>query len=183
MRIALVHMRHRRRGGTERFLNELARRLAECGHDVVILCRSHEAAPDPRVSFQRLEPFSIGASWRMWAFARAVEFVVAPRRAVHEATREGGCAGVAERVVAEVQDAHARFGPHAERGGEGFARGGTERVAIQEETRQLGARKSARAIASAPLSSTAQSPRSSVRSAGAAARAAARARTESRARA
>jgi len=73
VRIALVHMRHRRRGGTERFLNELARRLAECGHDVVILCRSHEAAPDPRVSFQRLEPFSIGASWRMWAFARAVE--------------------------------------------------------------------------------------------------------------
>ncbi len=77
MKLALVHMRHARTGGTERFLDHLAKRLAERGHDVTILCRSHEQAPDPRVRFRTLRPLSVGAAWRIKSFAQAVASHVA----------------------------------------------------------------------------------------------------------
>ncbi|HZJ69898.1 MAG TPA: glycosyltransferase family 4 protein, partial [Planctomycetota bacterium] len=73
MKIALVHQRHAAVGGTERFLNALAAHLAERGHEVVIVCRRHEAAPHPRVRFERLHGFALGTSWRLWRFARDVE--------------------------------------------------------------------------------------------------------------
>nr|WP_298250126.1 glycosyltransferase family 4 protein [uncultured Halomonas sp.] len=73
MKIALVHMRHAASGGTERFLNELSRYLAERGEDVTIICRSHVAPPHPAIRFVRLRPFSIGKAQRMWRFAQAVE--------------------------------------------------------------------------------------------------------------
>ena len=47
MRLALVHMRHKPSGGTERYLDRLARYLAERGHEVVIVCRSHAEPPHP----------------------------------------------------------------------------------------------------------------------------------------
>jgi UDP-glucose:(heptosyl)LPS alpha-1,3-glucosyltransferase len=37
MKIALIHMRHARSGGTELFLNHLSRYLAERGEDVTII--------------------------------------------------------------------------------------------------------------------------------------------------
>lgn len=77
MRIALVHMRHAPTGGTERYLNHLARHLAESGHEVHILCRRHGQAPHPEVRFERLRGLAIGKSWRMWRFAKAVEAHVA----------------------------------------------------------------------------------------------------------
>jgi len=80
MRIALVHMRHARSGGTERTLNQLAAFLAEREHQVTLVCRSHVEPPHPTVRFQVLRPLSIGGAWRMWAFARAVESFVAARR-------------------------------------------------------------------------------------------------------
>lgn len=73
MRIALVHMRHALRGGTERYLNQVAAHLAERGHEVTIACRSHEAAPHPAVRFEVLHDVAVGGAWRMWAFAKAVE--------------------------------------------------------------------------------------------------------------
>lgn len=77
MRIALVHLKHARTGGTERFLNAIAAHLAERDHEVTILCRRHGDPPDPRVRFETLRGFALGAGWRMWTFARAVERHVA----------------------------------------------------------------------------------------------------------
>ncbi len=73
LRIALTHLRHAETGGTERYLDLLAAHLAECGHEVTIVCRSHGRPPHPRVKFEVLRPISVGAPWRLWAFARAVE--------------------------------------------------------------------------------------------------------------
>jgi len=73
VKIALVHMRHAHSGGTERFLNHIARYLAGRGHEITIVCRSHVEAPHPAVRFEILRDFAIGPAWRMWAFASAVE--------------------------------------------------------------------------------------------------------------
>jgi len=73
MQIALVHLRHARVGGTERILHELSRRLAERGHEVTIVCRSHTEPSHPALRFQMLKSPVIGSAWRMWAFATAVE--------------------------------------------------------------------------------------------------------------
>lgn len=73
MKVALVHLRHAATGGTERYLNHLASHLAEAGHDVAIVCRRHAQAPHPAVRFAVLRSPAIGASWRLWAFARDVE--------------------------------------------------------------------------------------------------------------
>lgn len=73
MKMALVHLRHAAIGGTERILNEVSRRLAERGHEVTILCRSHVEASHPALRFEVLRSPVIGSAWRMWAFASAVE--------------------------------------------------------------------------------------------------------------
>jgi len=73
VKVALVHMRHAHTGGTERYLNDLARHLAEREHEPVVVCRSHEHAPHPGVRFEVLRNVTVGSGWRMWAFARAVE--------------------------------------------------------------------------------------------------------------
>jgi UDP-glucose:(heptosyl)LPS alpha-1,3-glucosyltransferase len=73
MRIALVHMRHAPIGGTELVLNGLAKKLAEDGHDVTIVCRTHSQPPHPGVRFVVLKSPVIGSAWRMWSFATAVE--------------------------------------------------------------------------------------------------------------
>jgi UDP-glucose:(heptosyl)LPS alpha-1,3-glucosyltransferase len=73
MRIALVHMRHAGTGGTERYLNHLATHLAERGHAVRIVCRSHEQPTHPEVRFVVLRGPTLGSASRMWAFAKAVE--------------------------------------------------------------------------------------------------------------
>jgi UDP-glucose:(heptosyl)LPS alpha-1,3-glucosyltransferase len=73
LRIAIVHMRHARVGGTERFLNAVTIHLAEQGHEVVIVCRRHVESPHPDVRFEVLHDFALGSSWRAWGFAKAVE--------------------------------------------------------------------------------------------------------------
>lgn len=73
LRIALVHQRHAKVGGTERLLNALAAHLAERGHEVVIVCRRREATPHERVRFELLRGFALGTSWRLLRFARDVE--------------------------------------------------------------------------------------------------------------
>lgn len=73
MKILLTILRHRLSGGTQGFGNRLALRLVERGHRIVIACRSHEAAADPRIEFARLRTFAVGSAWRAWSFARAVE--------------------------------------------------------------------------------------------------------------
>jgi UDP-glucose:(heptosyl)LPS alpha-1,3-glucosyltransferase len=73
MHVALVHMRSARVGGTESYLNQVARHLCEHGHDVTIVCRSHEDAPHPKVRFVVLRALVPGSALRILAFARDVE--------------------------------------------------------------------------------------------------------------
>jgi UDP-glucose:(heptosyl)LPS alpha-1,3-glucosyltransferase len=74
MKICLTHLRHADHGGgAERYLNYLARHLGERGHEVTIVCRTHERAPHPNVRFVALHDFALGRGWRLWAFAKAVE--------------------------------------------------------------------------------------------------------------
>jgi UDP-glucose:(heptosyl)LPS alpha-1,3-glucosyltransferase len=126
MKVALVHLRHRQTGGTERYLDQVARHLAAAGHAVTIVCRSHEEAPHPAVRFVVLRPPALGTSWRLWAFARAVEGHVLRgdydvvfalgRTWTHDAIRlGGGChatyleslgrtgSGLADRVVLAIE--------------------------------------------------------------------------------
>lgn len=73
MKIALVHIRHARSGGTELFLNHLSKYLADKGEDVTIICRSHVEPSHPAIKFVQLRPFSFGKAHRIWRFAQAVE--------------------------------------------------------------------------------------------------------------
>ncbi len=73
MRIALVHMRHGAIGGTELVLHRLSRHLAERGHEVTIVCRSHVEPSHPALRFRVLRSPALGSAWRMWAFAQDVE--------------------------------------------------------------------------------------------------------------
>jgi UDP-glucose:(heptosyl)LPS alpha-1,3-glucosyltransferase len=73
LRLALVHLRHAMSGGTERYLHRLAHHLAGRGHEVTIVCRSHAEAPAPGVRFEVLRAPALGGTWRVLAFARAVE--------------------------------------------------------------------------------------------------------------
>ncbi len=73
MHVALVHMRSARVGGTESYLNQVARHLCEHGHDVTVICRSHEDAPHPKVRFVVLRALVPGSALRILAFARDVE--------------------------------------------------------------------------------------------------------------
>jgi UDP-glucose:(heptosyl)LPS alpha-1,3-glucosyltransferase len=77
MRIALVHMRHAALGGTELVLDQLSRRLAERGHDVTIVCRSHVEPAHAAIRFEVLRGPALGGAWRMLAFAAGVERHVA----------------------------------------------------------------------------------------------------------
>jgi UDP-glucose:(heptosyl)LPS alpha-1,3-glucosyltransferase len=73
MRIALTHMRCARVGGTETFLNQLAVHLIETGHEVTIVCRSHEGPPHAGVRMVQLRRRVLLASRRILAFAQDVE--------------------------------------------------------------------------------------------------------------
>lgn len=84
MHVALVHLRHAGTGGTERYLNHLARHLVEHGHRATIVCRTHEDAPHPDVRFRVLHPLAVGSAWRLWSFARAVERHVTREREAYD---------------------------------------------------------------------------------------------------
>ncbi|MGR5340810.1 glycosyltransferase family 4 protein [Vibrio astriarenae] len=73
MKIALIHMRHAKVGGTELFLNQLSKYLCEQGEDVTVICRTHEEPSHPAIKFVTLKPFSIGKAHRVYRFAKAVE--------------------------------------------------------------------------------------------------------------
>ncbi len=77
MRVALVHIKHAASGGVEAYLTNLARHLAQAGHEVVIICNRHGEAPHPGVRFVRLRPWHFGGATKLWAFAKAVERHVA----------------------------------------------------------------------------------------------------------
>ena len=140
MRIALAHMRHAGTGGTERYLDLLARHLAARGDEVTIVCRSHEEARHPAVRFRVLRDFAIGGAWRMWAFARALERHVAResydlvlglgKTWTHDVIRLGG--GCHQTYLETAHDATLS---KAERAlGKGFLK---HRLALKIETRAL----------------------------------------------
>jgi UDP-glucose:(heptosyl)LPS alpha-1,3-glucosyltransferase len=108
MKIALIHMRHAKVGGTELFLNQLSKFLCEQGEDVTIICRSHEEPSHPNIKFVKLKPFSIGKAHRVYQFARAVEKHIAQtdydivyalgKTWTHDLIRVGG--GTRKHIVA-----------------------------------------------------------------------------------
>ena len=71
MRVAFTHLRHAHIGGVERYLNNISLRLVEAGHEVTIICRSHEEPPHPAVRFVQLKPLSFGTVRRRENFADA----------------------------------------------------------------------------------------------------------------
>ena len=73
MHVALVHIKHALSGGVEAYLTNVARFLAEAGHEVSIVCHRHAESPHPGVRFVRLRPFHLGGASKLWAFAKAVE--------------------------------------------------------------------------------------------------------------
>jgi UDP-glucose:(heptosyl)LPS alpha-1,3-glucosyltransferase len=73
LRIAITHIRHAMTGGVERYLNYISAYLAEQGHNVSIICRSHEETPHPDVRFVVLRPLSLTPAHRIHAFAGTVE--------------------------------------------------------------------------------------------------------------
>jgi UDP-glucose:(heptosyl)LPS alpha-1,3-glucosyltransferase len=73
MKIALTHLRHASVGGTERFLNQISSELANRGHDVTIICRTHESTHHPDINFISLRGIALGRGHRLWRFAKAVE--------------------------------------------------------------------------------------------------------------
>lgn len=101
MRVALVHIKHAASGGVEAYLTNLARHLAQAGHEVVIVCNRHGDAPHPNVRFVRLRPWHVGGATELWAFAKAVERHLAGMRYEvvyglgktwsHDLIRMGGC--------------------------------------------------------------------------------------------
>ncbi len=77
MHVALIHIKHALSGGVEAYLTNMARYLAEAGHEVSIVCQRHAESPHPRVRFVRLRPFHLGGASKLRAFAKAVERHVA----------------------------------------------------------------------------------------------------------
>lgn len=73
LKIAITHMRHAMTGGVERYLNYISGYLAEQGHTVSIICRSHAEKPHPNVNFVVLRPLALGSAHRIYTFAEAVE--------------------------------------------------------------------------------------------------------------
>lgn len=71
MHVAFTHLRHAHIGGVERYLNNISLRLVEAGHEVTIICRSHEEPPHPAVQFVQLKPLSLGTVSRRENFADA----------------------------------------------------------------------------------------------------------------
>lgn len=77
MRIAFVHKRYALDGGTERFLDGLARRLAERGHQVTVYC----ATFDPRftaIRSIRLQQLRVRSPWSL--LRRVLLFIAAATR-------------------------------------------------------------------------------------------------------
>ncbi len=72
VRVALVHKRQAAVGGTERYLDQVAAGLVRRGHEVTLVCHSHERLPEG-VRCVTLPILAVGARWRASAFARAVE--------------------------------------------------------------------------------------------------------------
>lgn len=125
MKVALVHLRQSRTGGTERYLNQMAAYLCERGDEVTIVCRSYEEPPHPAVRFERLRSPVPGATWRMWAFARSVERHVRGSRYdvvyglgkawTHDVIRLGG--GCHQTYLDTAHEHHAKSRWHAPFGG------------------------------------------------------------------
>jgi UDP-glucose:(heptosyl)LPS alpha-1,3-glucosyltransferase len=71
MRIALVHKKLDRRGGTENDFYRTAEGLRDLGHEVHLFCASYDIDP-PRGTFaHRVPVIPLGRSARLWSFAFA----------------------------------------------------------------------------------------------------------------
>ena len=77
MKIALVHKRLDRQGGTERDLFRTAEGLRDLGHEVHLLCSEYKVAPPENVVAHRVPVIPVGRTLRLWTFVwfgrRAIE--------------------------------------------------------------------------------------------------------------
>lgn len=154
MRVALVHLRQSGTGGTERYLNQMARYLCDRGDEVTIVCRSYESAPHPAVKLVRLRSPVPGSVWRIWAFAKAVERHVAEARYgvvfglgkawSHDVVRLGG--GCHQTYLDLAHERHAKAWWKAPFGG--WLK---QRVALEIEKRALAAGAYRRVIVNAEM--------------------------------
>ena len=87
MKLVLTHVRHAATGGTERVLDQLARRWTGAGHAVTVLCRSFDdaLAAETGARFVRLRSRAFGAAHRHRVFGRDVERWLAAHRGDHDA--------------------------------------------------------------------------------------------------
>ena len=69
MRIALVHKRLDRHGGTERDLFRTAEGLRDLGHEVHLFCSEYGVAPPKDVVAHRVPVIPLGRTLRLWSFA------------------------------------------------------------------------------------------------------------------
>ena len=69
MRIALVHKRLDRHGGTERDLFRTAEGLRDLGHEVHLFCSEYGVAPPKNVMAHRVPVIPLGRTLRLWSFA------------------------------------------------------------------------------------------------------------------
>jgi UDP-glucose:(heptosyl)LPS alpha-1,3-glucosyltransferase len=76
MKVALVHKRFAPVGGTEGYVFDLARRLAEGGHEVHAICAQAVAPPHPRIRVRRVPVLPLGRTLRMLSYARGADRLV-----------------------------------------------------------------------------------------------------------
>jgi len=69
VRIALVHKRLDRHGGTERDLFRTAEGLRDLGHEVHLFCSEYGVAPPKDVVAHRVPVIPLGRTLRLWSFA------------------------------------------------------------------------------------------------------------------
>jgi len=69
VRIALVHKRLDRHGGTERDLFRTAEGLRDLGHEVHLFCSEYGVAPPKNVMAHRVPVIPLGRTLRLWSFA------------------------------------------------------------------------------------------------------------------
>jgi len=74
VRVALVHKRLDRSGGTERDLLRTAEGLRDLGHDVHLFCGEYGVSPPPGIAAHRVPVVPLGRTLRLWSFA-----LLAPR--------------------------------------------------------------------------------------------------------
>jgi UDP-glucose:(heptosyl)LPS alpha-1,3-glucosyltransferase len=77
VKIALVHKRLDRNGGTERDLFQTAEGLRDLGHEVHLFCSEYGVPPPSGVEAHHVPVIPLGRSFRLWSFAWSAPAIIA----------------------------------------------------------------------------------------------------------